>query len=61
MCALFIDFKSAYNTINREMLWELVDSKQIFDSNELNFLKTLHDKIYFKAKGQKYYFMNGVG
>ena len=60
-CVLFIDFKSAYNTVNRDILWEVMARKEVLEPNELEFLKCSHDKIYFVANGERYYFKNGVG
>ena len=30
-------------------------------NNDIEFLRLLHDKIYFVANGERYYFKNGVG
>ena len=61
MCTIFIDYKSAYNTVNRSKLWEIVSTLNIFDPNEIEFLSLLHDKIYFEVDNEKFYFQNGVG
>ena len=60
-CVLFIDFKSAYNTVDRDILWDIMSEKNILTANELQFLRYLHDKIYFVGNGERYYFKNGVG
>ena len=60
MTAFFIDLKSAYNTVNRAMLSEILCKKKIFEENELKFLNKLHEKIFFKYKGEKLYLQNGV-
>lgn len=60
MCAIFIDLKSAYNTINRKVLWEILKRKNIFSTDELVFLKLIHENIYFVAKNKKFYYKNGV-
>lgn len=61
MCTIFIDYKSAYNTVNRSKLWTIIERLGIFNSNELSFLALLHDKIHFGVGNEKYYFKNGVG
>ena len=61
MCTIFIDYKSAYNTVNRSKLWEIISKLNIFNANELEFLKLLHDKIHFVVNNEKYYFRDGVG
>lgn len=60
-CILFIDYKSAYNTVNRTKLWEILRKNGIFTEQEIKFLECIHNKIYFRVNGQKYYFQNGVG
>lgn len=60
-CVVFIDFKSAYNTIQRDLLWDIMKRRNIMSDNDIQFLKTLHDKIYFVANGERFYFKNGVG
>lgn len=42
MCCIFIDFKNAYNTVNREIVFKYMKDKQILDENEINFLKALY-------------------
>jgi len=60
-CIIFIDFKSAYNTVNRERLFQIVQNLTIFSNDEIAFLKLILDKLYFKTQnGEKYYFKNGV-
>ena len=60
ICCLFIDYKSAYNTINRERLYQIISSKGILTEEETQFLRILHSRVYIKAKGKKFYFKNGV-
>lgn len=36
---VFIDFKIAFNTVNRAKLYEIIQSKDILKGNELSFLK----------------------
>ena len=38
MCTLFIDYKSAYNTINRERLYQIIRRKGILKVEEADFL-----------------------
>ena len=59
MCCLFIDFKSAYNTINRQKLYELLIRKGILELNEVLFLQTLHSLLHFQSNDNKqFYFKN---
>ena len=60
MDAIFIDFKSAYNTILRDMLYEILEGKLIFESEEVKFIEIVHGKLQFKVQNEKYYFYNGV-
>jgi hypothetical protein len=59
-CAVFIDFKSAYNTINRKKLYQIIRQKGILDELEAQFLEKLHDNLYFKVDDKKVSFANGV-
>ncbi len=56
MCALFVDYKSAYNTVNRSRLWNIIGKQQIMTKDEIQYLSLLHDKIYFNINDTKYYF-----
>ncbi len=56
----FIDFKSAYNSVNREILYEILIKKNILPANEVIFLKEIHNSIYFRIDNQYFYFNNGV-
>ena len=58
--AIFIDLKSAYNTIDREILYEIIMEKQILQASEIEFLRKLHALVYFKYRGGKVHFKNGV-
>ena len=49
LCVVFIDFKCAYNTILREKLWKYLRTLTIFTEDEINFIKTLIDKLHFKC------------
>ena len=59
-CLIFIDFKSAYNTIIRKKIYDILKRKNILTDEETLFLELLHDKLYFENKDKKYYFPNGV-
>ena len=60
MCTIFIDFKSAYNTVLREKLYEALENKNILTKNEVQFLRALHSKLHFKVQDKTFYFENGV-
>ena len=60
MTIIFIDLKSAYNTVNRKKLYEIMKKKEILLDTEVDFLEKIHDSIFFKVNGKKYYFNNGV-
>ena len=49
LCVVFIDFKCAYNTILRKKLWKYLRTLTIFTEEEINFIKTLIDKLHFKC------------
>ena len=53
---IFIDLKSAYNTANRNLLYNILREKEILDKDQID----LHENIYFKCNGKKYYFKNGL-
>ena len=57
---VFIDFKSAYNTVNREILYNILKEKCILGEDEITFLRKLHDSLFFEVDNKKYYFDNGV-
>lgn len=46
---LFIDFSSAYNTVNRNILYKIIKNKKILENSELEFLKMMHQKLFFKC------------
>ena len=41
---IFIDFKSAYNNVNLDMLFAILDQNKILDPEEINFLRALYSK-----------------
>ncbi len=59
-CCVMIDYKSAYNTINRERLYRILKDKNILTNDEVDFLQAMHDAVYFKCGGKRYYIKNGV-
>ena len=48
---IFIDFKSAYNTILRHKLYERLLEKNILEKDEIIFIENLHKNLYFDANG----------
>ena len=59
-CCIFIDYKSAYNTINRKRLYNILKSNNILLPDEVDFLEGLHEALYFRCGGDRYYLQNGV-
>ena len=57
---IYIDLKSAYNTINREKLFKIIKNKQILNDEEIEFLTKLNDSVYFKVNEKRFFFKNGV-
>ena len=39
MSVVYIDLKSAYNTINRKKLFEIIENKKILEKSEIKFLE----------------------
>ena len=60
LCLIFIDFKSAYNTILREKLWIYMKTLNLFSLDEIEFIKIMIDKLHFKCNNKTFYFKNGV-
>ncbi len=56
MSIIYIDLKSAYNTINRKTLFEIIKEQKILNVDETDFLEGLNNKIYFKTNTKNYYF-----
>ena len=57
---LYIDLQNAYNTVNRVKLFDYLEEKQILHQDELQFLKELQSRVYFKSNGTQYKFKNGL-
>ena len=49
MAALFVDLKSAYNTVNRKTLFSFIQKEEILNQSESVFLENLYDSIYLKT------------
>lgn len=61
MVVLFVDLKSAYNTIDREILFKIIKERNILTHNESDFLEQFYNNIFFKSEsGEKHYLKNGV-
>ena len=61
MAALFVDLKSAYNTVNRKTLFSFIKKEEIFNQSESVFLENLYDSIYLKTgDNRRHYFPKGV-
>lgn len=62
MAVIFIDLKSAYNTVNREVLFEIIRTKNILTESEASFLEKLYNSLYIVSGStrEKRYFKNGV-
>ena len=57
---LFIDFKSAYNNVNLDMLFANLLTNNILDSDEVEFLRTLYSKTVLTVGNQKVEINKGV-
>ncbi len=55
-----IDYKLAYNSINREILYLILKDKNILTNDKVDFLQAMHDAVYFKCGGKSYYIKNDV-
>ena len=60
MSVVYIDLKSAYNTIDRKKLFNIIRKKEILNEQETDFLEMLNNNIYFETKDGKILFRNGV-
>ena len=57
---IFIDSKSAYNTVNRDKLYEILGTKKILDEQEIRLMKSLHNALYFKSEDKHIILWNGL-
>ena len=61
MTALFVDLKSAYNTVNRKTLFSFIQKEEILNQSESVFLENLYDSIYLKiGYNRRHYFPIGM-
>ena len=61
MVALFVDLKSAYNTVNRKTLFSFIRKEEILNQSESVFLEHLYNSIYLKTgDNRRHYFPKGV-
>jgi hypothetical protein len=57
---IFIDFKCAFNSINRSKLYDILHTKNILSREEIEFIKCMHSHIHYKCGDDIYYYENGV-
>ena len=57
---LFIDFKSAYNNVNLDILLVNLLTNHILNSDEVEFLRTLYSKTILTVGNQKAKINKGV-
>ena len=55
-----MDFSNAYNTVDRGRIYQIIRAKGILTSDETEFLKAMHDRVYFYTPSKEYKFRNGV-
>lgn len=62
MSVLYIDLKSAYNTVDRKKLFEVIRLRNILEPAELSFLEALYNSIYYKSSQptEKHFLLNGL-
>ena len=61
IAALFVDLKSAYNTVNRKTLFSFIQKEEILNQSESVFLENLYDSIYLMTgDNRRHYFPKGV-
>ena len=53
MVCVFIDFKSAYNTIKKTKLFEILRKLNFYEEQEIVFLQRLYENTFFQS-GDKY-------
>ena len=57
---LFIDFKSAYNNVNLDMLFETLKENKILENDETAFLRSLYTKTKLTIGKEKVQIHRGV-
>lgn len=58
--ALFFDFKAAYDTVDRELLYNKLQEKNILNTNEIDLLKFIHKNLRVCLAGQQTTTSKGV-
>ena len=46
---IFIDYRPAFNSIDRSKLYSIIESKNILDPDELSYLKCLHTHVHYEC------------
>ena len=59
-CALFVDFSSAYDRVDRNHLYAFLESRRILPPHVLQLLKFLHSRLSFSLNGISCRSTNGV-
>lgn len=57
---LFFDFSNAYNSVIREILYQKLADKRILNQHEINWLRSLHNRITIASGKSKIRTLNGV-
>jgi hypothetical protein len=60
LCCIFVDSKSAYNTVRRDLLYGFLEKKAIFPTAEVNFLRCLYNSLYFRVGAERIYLQHGM-
>ncbi|CAD8215511.1 unnamed protein product [Paramecium octaurelia] len=62
MDCIFIDFSNAFNSINRQRLFNILSAKSILDGIEIKFLNHLYTNLHYicPQMNTTFYFQNGV-
>lgn len=53
---IFVDFKSAYNTVKRDLLYDILSKRNILQDQEIQFLKYLQGMVHFEVNGKLIHF-----
>ncbi len=51
--AVFIDFANAYNTVQRNTLYEILQRRKILAPDEVLFLRCLHERLFFEYEEEE--------
>jgi hypothetical protein len=49
---VFIDFSNAYNTVNREILYKILEKDKILEKQEVQYLRAIHERITISCGGK---------